>query len=227
MNIFRRIGDIVSSNVNHALDRMEDPEKMIDLSIRQLEDSISEMKLLLSEKEADRKNLEKKIAEGEEQVARWADRAALAVEKNLDDMAREAIIEKKRVSTVLELDRDQLAELDALESKLTESLNTANEKLVELKETSVTLKTRAKIAKERLNVNKKANVSETADYQRRLEELKVRIERWESEADIHQTTVRTEAQKATPTFEELERDAEIEKELEALKSSMNNKTEEN
>ena len=227
MNIFRRIGDIVSSNVNHALDKMEDPEKMIDLSIRQLEDSISEMKLLLSEKEADRKTLQNKIAEGEEQVARWTERASLAVEKNLDDMAREAIIEKKRVTTVLELDRDQIAELDALEAKLSESLSTANDKLVELKETSVTLKTRAKIAKERLNVNRKANVSETADYQRRLEELKVRIERWESEADIHQTTVRTEAKNSAPTFEELERDAEIEKELEALKNNINNTTEEN
>ena len=226
MNIFRRIGDIVSSNVNHALDRMEDPEKMIDLSIRQLEDSISEMKMLLSEKEADKKTLINKIADSEEQVARWTERARIAVEKNLDDMAREAIIEKKRVSTVLELDRDQLAELDTLEEKLNESLSTANEKLVELKETSITLKTRAKIAKERLNVNRKANVSETADYQRRLEELKIRIERWETEADIHKATVRTEAKKNTPTFEELERDAEIEKELSELKKNMNT-TEEN
>ena len=227
MNIFRRIGDIVSSNVNHALDRMEDPEKMIDLSIRQLEDSITEMKLLLSEKIGNRKALEDKIKETREQINRWTERAALAVEKGLDDMAREAILEKKKLNTLLQLDEEQLSDLDTIQDQLETSLTLAKEKLAELKETSATLKTRAKAAKERLEVNRKANVSETADYQRRLEELKVRIERWETEADIHQSTIKTEKKAEATTFEELERNAEIEKELSALKESMNSKTEEN
>ena len=44
MNVFKRLSDIIEANVNSALDRMEDPEKMIDLSIRELEDAIVKMR---------------------------------------------------------------------------------------------------------------------------------------------------------------------------------------
>ena len=39
MNTFKRLGDIISSNINSLLDRAENPEKMVDFSIRKLEDS--------------------------------------------------------------------------------------------------------------------------------------------------------------------------------------------
>ena len=44
MSVLRRISDIVSANVNSALDKMENPEKMIDLSIRELEAAILKMR---------------------------------------------------------------------------------------------------------------------------------------------------------------------------------------
>ena len=50
MNVLKRISDIVSSNINSALDKMENPEKMIDLSIRELEDALLRMRTDLREK---------------------------------------------------------------------------------------------------------------------------------------------------------------------------------
>ena len=217
MNIFKRIGDIVSSNVNSALDKMEDPEKMIDLSIRQLEDSNDEMRVLLSEKKSEQAKIENSIKESENLATRWNERARLAVEKDLDDMAREAIGEKRKIEDTLEVERSAKSELDYLVGKLEENLTDAKGKLADLKSTSVALKARAQVAKERLKVNKKANVDETASYSRRLEELKLKIERWESEADIHHEDLKKKAERQTPSFEELEKDSAIEKELEELK----------
>lgn len=221
MNIFKRIGDIVSSNVNSALDKMEDPEKMIDLSIRQLEDSIDEMRVLLSEKKSEQAKIENSIKESENLAARWNERARLAVEKDLDDMAREAIGEKRKIENTLEVERSAKSELDYLVGKLEENLADAKGKLADLKSTSVALKARAQVAKERLKVNKKANVDETASYSRRLEELKLKIERWETEADIHHEDLKKKAERQTPSFEELEKDSAIEKELEELKRQKN------
>lgn len=226
MNIFRRIGDIISSNVNSALDKMENPEKMIDLSITELENSIDEMRVLLAEKRGEISSLEKSIKDSEEALKRWDERASLAVEKGLDDMAREAIKEKKNVEKRLENARSSKEELANLTLKLEENLSLAKEKLTELNETSATLKARAKVAKERIRASKKTNVDESSSYSRRLEELKVKIERWEREADIRtsEVKIRSEKEKASPSFEELERDSEIERELEALKNRIKGET---
>ena len=63
MNVFKRLSDIIEANVNSALDRMEDPEKMIDLSIRELEDAIVKMRANLREKKAETANNDDLIRE--------------------------------------------------------------------------------------------------------------------------------------------------------------------
>lgn len=214
MNVFKRMKDIISSNINSALDRMEDPEKMIDLSIRQLEDAVAEMKGMLTDKSAGKSILEKKCSELDEEIKRWAERARLAAKKNLDEMAKEALLNKRELTERLTMAKNNVAELEKMILSLSENLAEAKKKLSELKETSITLKNRARIAKERVKVSRKANVSETSDYSRRLEELKAKIERWEREADMNYSDIRKEK---GVTFSDLERDEEIERELEELK----------
>ena len=53
MNVFKRMGDIISSNVNSALDKMEDPKKMINLMITEMEDTEREIKVSIAEKSAE------------------------------------------------------------------------------------------------------------------------------------------------------------------------------
>lgn len=215
MNVFKRIGDIISSNVNSALDRMEDPEKMIDLSIRELEDAIAEMRSTLAEKRVELVKCGNMVKDLKESVARWEERSRMALEKGLEDMAREAIKEKLSAKERLARAEEAESTLKEMIVSVEESLGKANDKLASLKETSLGLKARAKLAKARLKVEKQAKTDESAAYARRLEEMKAKIERWEAMADIHHESVGKEA--ARPSFSDLEKDAEVEKELEELK----------
>lgn len=102
MGIFTRFRDIVSSNINSMLDRAEDPEKMIKMMVREMEDTLVELKSSCAGVIAERKKLERKLEEITSSVSLWSDRANLAVSKGRDDLAREALIEKRRLAELAE-----------------------------------------------------------------------------------------------------------------------------
>jgi Phage shock protein A (IM30), suppresses sigma54-dependent transcription len=221
MGIFKRISDIVSSNVNSALDKLEDPEKMIDLSITELEEAITEMNSTLAERKVALDSLKKLIASEKDSVARWTDRAVLAARKGDDDMAREAITEKQRLSQKLASDEDSAREIESILATLADTKAEASAKLQEMKAKSLELKTRAKVAKERMKTNEKLHESSDASYVRRMEEMKAKIEKWEAMADITKP-VETPSK---PSFEEMEKNEAVEKELEEIKAAQKSKKE--
>ncbi|MBD3239784.1 MAG: phage shock protein A, partial [Chitinivibrionales bacterium] len=109
MGVFTRFKDIIGSNINAMLDRAEDPEKMIRLMIQEMEETLVEMKAACASQIADRMRLERELETLGALVAKWDERARLAVEKGRDDLAREALLEKQRYEKVCE---DQERELE-------------------------------------------------------------------------------------------------------------------
>ena len=217
MNVLKRISEIVSSNINFALDKMENPEKMIDLSIRELEDAILKMRTDLREKSSKLNENDSLMNELKDAIERWLKRAELAAEKDEDEMAREALLEKRRIEEKLKTAEENKRILENLIGVTRENLEEAEEKLKEMKESSSSLKARARLAKDRMEVNKAASRNSNPDYNRRLEEMKLKIEKWERLADITQSDIKSDGRK---TFEELERESEIEKELQELKKGI-------
>src|SRR5690554_5860871 len=97
MRIFKRFKNIIDANLNDKLEKMENPEKMIRLMLAQIDTTLIEAKRGAAERLANRSIVEQELKSTKEALKRWEKRALLAVEKNLDDMAREALIEKQRL----------------------------------------------------------------------------------------------------------------------------------
>ena len=95
MSVFKRIKDIVNSNINSLLDKAEDPEKMLKLMISEMDEAILNLKASTAAKMANLKSVEKRVDEAEKAVSRWQERAELAIDKGSDEMAKEAIKERK------------------------------------------------------------------------------------------------------------------------------------
>ncbi len=222
MGVFSRFKDIVNSNINSMLDSAEDPEKMINLMIREMEDTIVELRSNCSEQIAKKSKLAKEKTEIERVKNRWEMRVNMAIEKGRDDLAKEALYEKRRISdqfeTVLEeynfLDKtiqENKINIDALETKL-ENIKKKKRILVE----------RSLHAKEQKRANENLRKAESEDAMIRFEELENRIAKMEAEADLSKPHTSYEDE-----FVKMEAEADIDKELEALKKKIKKETSKN
>jgi phage shock protein A len=114
MGIFTRFRDIVSSNINAMLDKAEDPEKLIKLMIREMEDTLVEIKASCAGVMASSKKVQRQLDEVQSREEYWKERAELAVNKGRDDLAREALIEKRGYSDRADALKKELIGCDSL-----------------------------------------------------------------------------------------------------------------
>ncbi len=216
MGIFTRFRDIVSSNINAMLDRAEDPEKMIKLMIREMEDTLIELKSSCAGVIAARKKLHRRLTEVEERRDMWAQRAELAVNKGRDGLAREALVEKRRFTEVGESIGKEIEGHDGLITQYHEDIRELEIKLNSAKEKKRILIQRHRKAQNKRRAQEDIRRMDSADTMARFDHLENRIERMEAEADMvnygKEETLEDE-------FDSLKSDDEIEKELAKLKAA--------
>lgn len=79
MSIFSRFKDIVSSNISSMLDKAEDPEKLIRLMLREMEETLVELKAGCAATMAEAAKARRSLDEAAEETAQWEHRAELAL----------------------------------------------------------------------------------------------------------------------------------------------------
>ena len=220
MGVFTRFKDIVNSNINSMLDKAEDPEKMINLMIREMEDTLVELKTSCAATMADRAKAERELSVFEEKNNRWEGRAKLAVEKGRDDLAREALMEKRKCGDQLELLTNELGQFDKLIDESRANIIQLEEKLETVKQKRRILIQRGIHAKEKMRARESMKSASGADAAMRFDELEGRIERMEADADM---VLGSTPNASENEFSQMENESEIEEELSALKKSMKTK----
>lgn len=216
MGIFTRFRDIVSSNINAMLDRAEDPEKLIKLMIREMEDTLVELKAACAGVIADRKKVARRLADTEERQRHWDGRAHLAVRKGRDDLAREALVEKRRCMGLAEGLQTEMAEQDDLIRQYHDDIQQLEGKLHTAREKQRMLVHRHARARHARRAREEVRRAGNHETVAKFEDLERRIDRMEAEADL----VNFGAAEAPldQAFEDLVADEEIENELAAIKS---------
>lgn len=205
MGIFTRFMDIVNSNINALLDKAEDPEKMLKLMIQEMEDTIIELKTSCSAKMAEEIKIAKKYTEAQQCINRWQKRAEMAVECGKENLAREALIEKRKAMETLTAIEENLNTIKQSVKEGKEEISTLEDKL---NQTKIKLKTLQEKQKEYHHYSDKG-------IKERFDEMEERINQMNAWNDLN-----TEDMSAEAKFAKMEKDSEIEKELEALKEAM-------
>ena len=216
MNVFKRIHDIFSSNVNHALDKMEDPAKMIRYTIVEMENSLAKAKDSAAQTLANIRAREVELKSEKEAVARWEVRAQLAVKNGKDDLAREAISEKQTAGAKVAALETEIAELKNINASQEAQIVKLTEKLEEVKGKERTLVARAQHAKEKIKIEKQISSTDCGAAIKRFNEMEEKVERLEAEAAVASKNYENEAK-----FTEMESNDSIDKELAELKAKIN------
>ena len=201
MNVFSRFIDIVNANINAALDKAEDPEKMLRLMIQEMEDAVIELKSSCASDMASKLSYEHKANELEKEENRWEARARLAVSHSKDDLAREAIAARHEAAKERESCAACIGRLTDAITREKEEIRQLEEKIADSKQRLRTMTERS----ERIKARMKEKDEERLRRERRFEEMERKIDRAE---DFHA---------AGSSFD----DEEIERELEALKREEN------
>ena len=220
MGIFTRFRDIISANINAMLDKAEDPEKLIKLMIREMEDTLVEIKASCAGVMAEGKKIERQLEQAQSREKQWRERAELAVNKGRDDLAREALVEKRRYNDRSDALRRELEECENLVAQYQDDIRQLEEKLGTARERQRVLVQRHIHANRKKRAQQEIRRMNSAEAVIKFEELENRIERMEAEADLvnfgRKPTLETE-------LDTLAVDEEIEKELKGLKSSLTKK----
>ena len=216
MGIFTRFRDIVSSNINAMLDRAEDPEKLIRLMIREMEDTLVELKSACAGVMAEAKKAERQRDEAGVRSRFWADKAELAVSKGRDDLAREALVEKRRYQQREEaLDRE-LRDHQLLSDQYQADIRQLEDKLKSAREKQRLLVQRHIHAERKRRAQEDIRRVDSAEAIFKFDELENRIERMETEADLVNFGRRHDLE---DQLNRLSVDEDIERELQSLKAS--------
>ena len=215
MGIFTRFRDIISSNINAMLDRAEDPEKLIKLMIREMEDTLVEIKAACAGVMASSKKTQRQLAAVEERVQFWGEKAELAVQKGRDDLARQALVEKRRYSQRLDSLDMELKEHDDLIEQYHTDIRQLEEKLKAARDKQRILVQRHIHAQRKNRAQQEIRRADSSDAMMKFDEIENRIEQMEAEADLvnfgRKSTLEEE-------FEQLAVDEDIERELQSLKA---------
>jgi phage shock protein A len=216
MGIFTRFRDIISANINAMLDRAEDPEKMIKLMIREMEDTLVEIKAACAGAMAEKKKVVRQHEDVREREKLWGERARLAVAKGRDDLAREALVEKRRFSAMAEKLNAEEIDHDGLINQYQDDIQQLEDKLHKAREKQRLLVQRHIHATRARKAREEIRRSDNYESMAKFDELEQRIERMEAEADLVNFGRKPNLDDA---FDELTADEDIEKELAAMKAS--------
>ncbi|REL27591.1 phage shock protein PspA [Thalassotalea euphylliae] len=219
MGVFSRFTDIINSNINALLDKAEDPEKMVRLIIQEMEDTLVEVRSSSAKTLADKKELARQISRYEKDAEQWQEKAELALSKGREDLARAALIEKKKSSDNAEALTDELAHVEEHISKLQGEISQLQDKLADAKARQKAIIMREKTASSRLKVKRNIDSDKVEDALSRFDRYERKIDDLEAQVEAHDLGSKSLADEIA----ELEDDENIDDELAQLKAKLNSK----
>ncbi len=217
MGLFDRIGRVVRANLNDMVSKAEDPEKMLDQSILDMQEDLVQLRQAVAQAIASQKRTEQQYNQAQNESSKWERNARLAIEKGDDNLARQALERKKTYAETANTLKAQLDGQSGQMGTLKRSLVALESKISEAKTKKDMLKARISAAKaqEKLEgaVGRLGTSSAMAAFERMEEKVMLQEARAQAAGELVGADLESQ-------FARLEGDSGVDDELAALKAQM-------
>lgn len=224
MGILSRFKDIMASNINALLDKMEDPEKMIDQYMRNLEKDLSEIKSETATVMAEEKSAKRKLDECEADIAKMDEYAKKAVLGGDDAAAKQFLTKKSDLVAKQQVLSQQYTICCENSMKMREMHDKVCNDIESLRSRRDMIKAKIKVAETQQKINKMTGASSAAGNLAKFDEMEEKINKKLDKAEALATlngadNVNT-VDNLIAKYDDGAKSSQVDAELEALKASM-------
>ena len=221
MGIFSRTLDIISANFNDMLDRADDPAKMIRLIILEMEETLVEVRASAARTIADQKEMHRHTQRLDTLQADWAEKAHLALSKGREDLARAALVEKKKASDMAAQLNDEIQVLDDALRAYEQDIEKLQNRLREARSRQTAITARLESAENRVKLRTLLATERVDEAMARFDQMERRVDYAEGRADALRLAEGGAPPNLADEIAALAGQDKIDEELDAMKRALN------
>ena len=220
MGIFSRTRDIIAANFNDMLDKADDPQKMIRMIILEMEETLVEVRASAARTIADQKEMHRHTVKLDKLQADWGEKAQLAVSKDREDLARAALVEKKKASDMSEQLKQEIAVLDDALRAYEQDIQKLQNRLREARSRQTAIAARLESAENRAKLRTLMSTERTDEALAKFDQLERRVDYAEGRAEALSIADNSGKPSLSDEIDALAGADKVDEELEAMKAAL-------
>ena len=217
MGFFERLSLLVRANLNDLLGKAEDPLKILDQSVLDMQTDLSKLREAVAIAIASQRRLSSQAAQSEGQAKIWYERAELALQRGEESLAREALARRKTFQQSFSSLSGQVTAQEGQVELLKRSLLLLEGKIAQAKTKKDMLKARAQAAKAQQQLQNAVGEIDSNGSVSAFERMEQKVEALETSGKIAAEIAGSELESR---FTSLEEEREIENQLNDLRNKL-------
>lgn len=216
MGFLDRLGRVVRANLNDMVSKAEDPEKVLEQAVADMGESLVQLRQSVARAIAAQKKTEQQYNKNKIEAGNWQKRAELAISKNDETLAREALVRKKTFADTADVLEQQLTQQNQQVKVLKTNLMALESKIQEAKTKKDMLKARANAAKANVELQSTMNNIDSSSAMGAFEKMEDKIMELEARSESVNVLGSSDLEQQ---FAQLEASSTVDEELAMLKAA--------
>ncbi len=216
MGLFDRVNRVVRSNLNAMVGAAEDPEKILDQAIIDMQEDLIQLRQAVAKAIATQKRTQQQFGQAQSESNKWQQRAQLALQKGDENLAREALSRKKMQAETAATLNTQLEQQNGSIDTLKRNLIALESKISEAKTKKDMLKARASAAKANEQLQSTVSGMNTGSAMAAFERMEEKVLMMEARSQAASELAGADLESQ---FAQLE-SGDVDAELEAMKAQL-------
>lgn len=217
MGLFDRISRVVRANLNDMVSQAEDPEKVLEQSIIDMQEDLVQLRQAVARAIAAQKRTQQQHNQAQSQANQWQQRAQLALQKGEENLAREALQRKKNHAETAATLQNQLNGQNQQVDTLKRNLIQLESKISEAKTKKDMLKARMSSAKANQELQDQLGSINTGGAMSAFDRMEEKVMQMEAQSEAASELGGSDLENQ---FAQLESGSDVDDELAAMKAQI-------